>query len=347
MFTDTNDFGEAFKRVQRDLSAYYLLGYSSTNTVKDGKFRRITVRLTPKLNARVEARPGYYADRSLEYTNRRDREAQLTDQMAAALSSTDVPMVVGTGWFRQSADKLLHPNRAGHPRVFGPCSRGRQVGHARRPGRRSRRAGANDRRTSKTRSRCHQAVRETLAGRQVLYQTGVTLPPGRFSVKVVVRENTGGGIGSFEAPILVPQLRDNTMKVSSVVMSTQVQKGAAGKTDNPLMRDGVQLLPNLTRVVTRNQSVYFYYEVYDPALVEQAPHLRTSMAFFRGGVKVFETPMVERVVVDEPSRHAVVFQFEVPASSFKPGTYTCQINIIDTVATRASFPRLSFVVRDY
>ena len=44
-FTDTNDFGDAFKRVQRDLAAYYLLGYSSTNPAKDGKFRRIQVRL--------------------------------------------------------------------------------------------------------------------------------------------------------------------------------------------------------------------------------------------------------------------------------------------------------------
>ena len=33
---------------------------------------------------------------------------------------------------------------------------------------------------------------ETLAGKQVFYQSGVTLPPGRFVVKVVVRENTGG-----------------------------------------------------------------------------------------------------------------------------------------------------------
>ena len=29
-FIDTNDFGPAFTRVQRDMSAYYLLGYSST-----------------------------------------------------------------------------------------------------------------------------------------------------------------------------------------------------------------------------------------------------------------------------------------------------------------------------
>ena len=38
-FLDTNDFGEAFARVQRDMSAYYLLGYASTNLAKDGRFR--------------------------------------------------------------------------------------------------------------------------------------------------------------------------------------------------------------------------------------------------------------------------------------------------------------------
>ena len=36
------------------------------------------------------------------------------------------------------------------------------------------------------------ATGRTLAGKQVLYQSGVTLPPGRFSVKVVVRENATG-----------------------------------------------------------------------------------------------------------------------------------------------------------
>ena len=75
------------------------------------------------------------------------------------------------------------------------------------------------------------------------------------------------------------------------------------------------------------------------------PDLRTSLAFYRGDVKVFETPLVERVVVDDTSRRAVVFQFQVPANQFMPGTYTCQVNIIDTVASRVAFPRLSFMVR--
>jgi hypothetical protein len=185
----------------------------------------------------------------------------------------------------------------------------------------------------------------TLAGRQVLYQSDVMLPPGRFTVKVVVRENASGAIGSFEAPIFVPPMRDQSMKVSSVVLATQVQPAPPNKTGSPLVRDGQQLLPNLTRVVNREQNIYFYYEVYDPALTAQVPDVRTSLAFYRGDVKVFETPLVEREVVDDAQRRAVVFQFQVPASQFTPGTYTCQVNIIDAVANRMAFPRLSFMVR--
>jgi VWFA-related protein len=352
-FTATNDFGDAFARVQGDLAAYYLLGYSSTNPTRDGKFRRITVRINrPEIKGmRVEARPGYYAGRSFANTSGRDREAQLDDQLQAAVSSTDVPMVVGTGYFRQQNtggprnERFYVPIAVAVPGFAVPVAekatevqldvkgevrdeQGRVIGRLRE--------------TIKVPS----GGAETLAGRQVFYQTGVSLPPGRFVVKVVLRENTGGGVGSFEAPIVVPQLNPESMKVSSVVMSTQVQKAAAGRSDNPLVRDGVQLLPNLTRAVGRNQKVYFYYEVYDPALSEQTPDLRTSLAFYRGGVKVFETPMVTRTAIDEPNRRAVVFQFEVPAEQFKPGTYTCQINIVDAIASTVAFPRVSFVVME-
>jgi len=341
-FTDVNDFGEAFKRVQRDLSAYYLIGYSSTNPAKDGRYRRIQVRVNRR-NARVEARNGYYAERDFANTNRRDREAQLEEQLTAAVSSTDVPMIVGTGVFRQTPDRFHVPIAVAIPGSAVPVppdstkitidvrgvirdEQGRSVGRLRETIEVPAGGGA------------------TLAGKQVLYQSDVMLPPGRFSVKVVVRENFSGAIGSFEAPILVPQMRDG-MKVSSVVLSTQLQPAPANRSGNPLVRDGQQLLPNLTRVVNRTQSIYFYYEVYDPALVEQMADLRTSLAFYRGDVKVFETPLVERNVVDEAQRRAVVFQFQVPANQFTPGTYTCQVNIIDAVANRIAFPRLSFMVR--
>ena len=344
-FTDSNDFGEAFARAQRDLSAYYLIGYGSTNNTKDGRFRKIEVKVNRR-SVRIEARSGYYAERDFAHTNRQDREGTLDEQLAAAVSLTDLPLVVGTGWFRQEANRFYVPIALAVPGSAVPPpttptaakvsfdvrglvrdEQGRTVGRLRDtldvP------AGDNG----------------SLAGRLVLYQSGVTLPPGRFSVKVVVRENSTGTIGSFEAPITVPQLRDAGMKVSPPVLSTQLQPAGRERTANPLVRDGLQLLPNLTRAVARNQNLYFYFEVYDPALADAAPDVRTSLAFYRGNVKVYETPVVERTVIDDPVRKAVLFQLEVPASAFTPGTYTCQVNVIDAVAGKVAFPRLVFQVR--
>ena len=344
-FTDSNDFGEAFARVQRDMSAYYLLGYSSTNATKDGRFRRIQVRVK-RDGFKIEARAGYYADRDFTHTSRTDREAQLEEQLFAAMSPTDLPVLVTGSWFRLAADRYYVPIALTVPGSAVPVAndkdpvtldvlgvvrdeRGFPVGRFRET------------------LKLPPGTGTTLAGKQILYQSGVTLPPGRFAVKVVVRENTSGTMGSFESPVVVPELKQAALRVSSVILSTQLQPVAAkAKSMNPLVRDGVQLLPNLTHVVGRDQKLYFYYEVYDPGQANgAAAQLRTSLAFYRGKVKVFETPVVEKTTVDAPDRHAALFQFEVPASEFKPGLYTCQINIIDTITGRFEFPRMLFVVR--
>ena len=156
----------------------------------------------------------------------------LDDQLQAAVSSTDVPMVLGTGYFRQQGNEGQRNNNGNNDRFYVPIAlavpgfavpvaekatevqldvkgevrdeQGRVIGRLRE--------------TIKVPS----GGAETLAGKQVFYQSGVSLPPGRFVAKVVVRENTGGGFGSFEAPIIVPQLDPKQMKVSSVVMQPEV-----------------------------------------------------------------------------------------------------------------------------
>jgi len=154
-------------------------------------------------------------------------------------------------------------------------------------------------------------------------------------------------MGSFESGVFVPDLRQAPVKVSSVTLSTQIRPSVGQqRSDNPLVREGVELLPSLSHVVDRNQKMYFYYEVYEPqASPGGSAMLKTSLAFYRGSVKVFETPLIERSSLDVADRRAALFQFEVPADAFKPGLYTCQVNIIDDVAGRFAFPRLALYVR--
>lgn len=341
-FTDSNDLSRVFTQVQRDISGYYLLGYSSTNTTQDGRFRGVQVRLKRK-DLRVEARSGYYAERDFAHTGRGDRETQLGNELDAAVSKTDVPVLVATGWFRLAADRYYVPIAVAVPgSAVPPGDTGEATVDV---------LGRVRDEQGRTISRLRETLKipaggGSLAAKQVLYQSGVTLPPGRYLVKVVVRENTTGGTGSFEVPMFVPELKQASVKVSSVVLSTQLQAWTKGRTDNPLVRGGMQLLPNLTHVVGTSQKLYFYYEVYDPAASDGVvPLIRTSLAFYRGKVKVFETPVVERTAIDVPDRRAALFQFELPANSLSAGLYTCQINIVDAVSSKFSFPRLTLLVR--
>jgi VWFA-related protein len=343
VFTDSNDFGDAFTRVQRDMAAYYLIGYSSMNAVRDGRFRRIQVRVKRE-DVRVEARAGYFADRDFAHTSRTDRESQLEEQLFSPVSTTDLPVIVTGGWFRLAADRYYVPISVGVPGAAVTVATGKDEVSLDVLGLVRDEQGRPVGRIRET-MRLPAGGGTSLRGKQVLYQSGVTLPPGRFFVKVVVRENSGGTVGSFETLLVVPELKQAALKVSSIVLSTQLQP-AAKRSDSPLVRGGLQLLPNLTHVVARDQKLYFYYEVYDPQASEgAAPQLRTSLAFYRGRVKVYETPVVERTRVDAPDRRAAVFQFEVPPDAFTAGLYTCQINIIDAVAGRFAFPRLALYVR--
>lgn len=55
-----NDLARGMRRVADEARNFYLLGYSSTNTKRDGKFRKISVSVT-RPGLKVRARRGYYA----------------------------------------------------------------------------------------------------------------------------------------------------------------------------------------------------------------------------------------------------------------------------------------------
>jgi hypothetical protein len=402
-YLDANDFAPAFTRVQKDISGYYLLGYESTNTARDGKYRRIGVRLKgapASLGYTVKARAGYYAGTDFAHLGKEDRERALEDQISSAISSTDLPVVASISWFRTASGKFYVPVSIAIPGEF------LHLPEVKTPPP----SGAADKRTTSLdllgaiideQGRSVGKIRDTMqftaeqlaaiGEKSVQYQSGVTnLPSGHFKVKVAVRENTNGIMGTFEFPITIPDLKSQTVRVSPIVLSTQLRAAAFGGfpgggrgggppggfpggdfpgggfpgggppmdlasrgggafarfTDNPLVRNGQEIVQSLTHTVTQGEPLYVYFEVYDPALdpADNLPQLRTSLAFYRGRVKVFETPVVDHVAIDASERHASIFQFQIPSQDLKPGLYTCQVNLADEVSGKFTFARLAVYV---
>jgi VWFA-related protein len=348
-FFDTNGFGKVFDRIIEDTSAYYVLGYSSTNPARDGRYRRIKVAVR-RPDVKLEHRAGYYAARDFAHSTREDREQQLEDQLASDLSATDLSTYAATGYFRVAENRFFVPVSVVVPGYQVPLGR------------------ATDRRkatidvlgvVTDARQRPVARIRDTmklsadpaadLARKTLQYETGVELPPGSYRLKVVVRENINGAFGSYEHQIVVPDLTHPGLKTSSVVIGTQLLTGARADQRNPLVRPAGELVPNITRVVSAAQHLYFYYEVYDPARRSTSQpmpvKLVTSIAFFRGRARAFETAPVETTELAPPDHRKAVFQFDLPAGSLRPGLYTCQVNIVDDVAGAFAFPRMQLYVK--
>jgi VWFA-related protein len=350
-FLDTNDFAPAFTKVHEDTSFYYLLGYISTNAQKDGRYRRITVRLNrPDLrDPKLDFRKGYYAAADFQHATKESREQQLQEQLTSDVPTSDFPVYVSTGYFRLADNRYFVPISVVVPGSQIPFTRASEQDRAtldllavmRDEGKRP---FGTIRDTVKLAVNTSQEVQR----KNVQYDAAFLLPPGKYTVKFVVRENQTGRVGSFEAVVNVPDLKAAPVKVSSVILSNQKQP--AKQKNHPLVREGSEIVPNVTHVFSSGQHLYFYYEVYDPAKPDNtaektAARVLTNVAFYKGAVKAYETPLVEADQVNVPERKATAFELDVPLGELKPGFYTCQINIVDDAAGKFVFPRLALLVR--
>jgi len=367
-YLDSNDFSRVFRGVQQDMEMYYLLGYHSTNPARDGKFRRITVRVN-RPGMKLEYRKGYYAAADFKHSNKEDRERQLQEELASELPSTDLPLYLATGYFRLADNRYYVPISLIVPGSAIPFSRNRDQDKATldvlglvTDEKKFPAGGIRD--TVKLAVNAANEVQR----KNVQYDNGLTLPPGKYHLKIVVRENENGQMGAFETDFTIPDLKSAPLKMSSIVMASQLEPaGKRANLNDPLLRNGSQIVPSVTRVFSSGQHLYLYYEIYDPAhnrsTAENAPDRRrpsasnsggntkdavrllSNVAFFKGNVKAYETSLTEVHEISIPNRHAAVFQLDVPLSELKPGFYTCQINVIDDAAGHFVFPRLAMLVR--
>ena len=107
----------------------------------------------------------------------------------------------------------------------------------------------------------------------------------------------------------------------------------------------MQIVPNVTHVVGRNQKLFFYFEVYEPAVADRCPDVRASLAFLSRQDQGAGDPGRRARGARRSGPQGRAFRLEVPADAFKPGLYTCQVNVIDAAAGKFVFPRLAMLVR--
>jgi VWFA-related protein len=351
-FLDSNDFAPAFAQVQKDTSAYYAIGFHSSNPARDGKYRKLTIRVD-RPGIKLEYRPGYYAPADFRHSGKEDREQELEDQLASDLPATDIPVYLDAMYFMLDANRFYVPVSLLVPGSQIPFVKGGDkdkatldilgevIDEVKRP-------------VGRVRETIKLNLEQSLQARQknIQYTTSFNLPPGKYDVKFVVRENQTGRMGSFEATITLPDLKKAPLKLSSVVLASMRQPS---KKQDPLVRGGEEYVPNISHVFRQDQHMYLLYEVYDPAREKPAENqakgarhgidMLSSLELIQGSTLAYQSPQVQARQVNVEGRDAVAFELDVPLAGLKPGSYICQLNVVDDAAGSFAFPRFAVLVR--
>jgi VWFA-related protein len=356
---NNNDLSMGVSAAANAVTGYYMIGYYATNLAKDGKFRRVKVTLagTQWADADVSYRPGYYGAKVWEKFNAYDKERHLEEALRLEDPITEIPIAVEVNYFQVSSAEYFVPISVRMP--GSELARPRPAGDTKAVI--DMLAEIKDEygvtmRNSRDRIefKLGSAAAIEAARRPIQYEAGFSVLPGNYVLKVLARDATTGRIGTFIHKFVVPNLdRERTrLPISTIVMSTQrvvpadtlytVEQKISATVANPLVHDGLKLIPSVTRTFNASLPLFVFLQAYERDAEAVRP-LIAFITFYKDGLKVFES---EAVGIDtwDPKTRALPIRLHVAAGTLEPGSYDCQVTVLDPATTKSAFWRAGVVI---
>ncbi len=365
-FLDANDLDRGITEAQRAISDYYVIGYYTSNSMRDGKFRRVKISLADNVEAKLDYRQGYYADKEFGKFNAVDKERQLEDALMLEDPITELSIAMEIDYFQLNRAEYFVPIVVKIP--------GRELALAKRGGAEHTlidfvgeikdMVGG----MTVTNVRDHvniklsDATAAELAHRPIEYDTGFTLLPGRYMIKFLARDDETGRIGSFQTTFVIPNLNkeEKRIPISSVVLSSQrverkqaIYDAAKAKERdkeeavNPLVQGDSKLVPSVTRVFNSGRNVFVYLQAYKaptPGAAGSAQPLLAFVSLYSAGKETYKTAPIT-VQPNAATRLGVTpLSFDFGIQQLKPGQYECQVTVLDPATLKAAFWRAPIVI---
>jgi VWFA-related protein len=324
---NTNDLASGIRRIADESRHYYLLGYTPTNTKRDGAFRKIEVEVRGERLA-VRARKGYHAAREGEQAaGRRGRDADIQQALDAAHPLPGVPLRMTAYVLEETAPgkaKVVVVTDVDVRELAFKESEGRLVDtlefllavvrHE---------TGEYFRYDEKADMKLLPATRERLASTGYPIVRDLELTPGAYRSKIVVRDKASGTIGSVTHEFEVPDL--SQWRISTPVLSDALDQGE-GRNQRP------RAALSARRVFVPGEPFFCEFAVHgaakDPATGR--PRVMSGHALQDGrGSTLF---VVEPTTISPSSSGAVVRLIGLATAGLPPGDYALNLFVQDQVS---------------
>lgn len=342
---NTNDVERGILRVSAESQAYYLVGYTPSNPTRDGKYRRLEVRLAraKAKGLRLRARRGYYAPRDEQAPAAKpDRDPEIGRALDSPFERREVPLRVAAYAFDEALSQRTTVMVATEIDV-------RDVAFRHEDGRfkgelaflleaQHRETGEMYREDQKIEMALLPETKQSLTGSGYLVSRELTLPPGGFQVKIVVRDLGTGRIGSVIHDFEVPEA--STFRLTSPLLADTLEQRPADDKRPP--RPVLQV----RRSFASGSRLYVQYSVLgaakDPAT--RMPKVSGGYEIRRGDGSLLRAGAATRI--QPTSLGALIRLHGLSLEGTPAGEYELVLQVRDEIASRSVEVREPFQVEE-
>jgi len=355
---DYNDLTKGIVQAADAVDSYYIIGYHTSHDAKDGKYRRITITLANRPEAELAYSPGYFADKDYTKFSASERDRQLEEAFMADDPVTEITLALELNYFQLNRAEYFIPVSVKIP--------GSELEFAKKRGAartmldiiaeiKDDNGYTQQNIRDKLDFELSNRAVDQLASSPIQYETGFTLLPGKYVVKLLVRDTVTGRIGTYQSPFVIPNLEreEKRLPIITVVLGSQlvkqgdelhtVKKAEAAQAASPLMFGDQKLTPSVTRVFSKTKDLYVFLQAYERKYETMQP-LVAYVTFYRGEEKAFETMPLAITEGIDPKSKAIPMRFTVPLQNLPTGRYDVQVSVLEPQGQKAAFWQAPIVV---
>jgi VWFA-related protein len=344
-FVNSNDLGEAFDRVVRDNSSYYMLGYYPTNEKRDNRFRRIEVRLN-KPGLQVRARKGYVSPAKNDQAVRRLAKLEGSPELADALNRP-IPTSGLTLHANTASFKGVAPNTSVAVTILVD---GSGFTFAEKDGWIEDKlevsvSAIDGKGVIRGNEHFDMNIRVRSENRAILTATGfraiskIDVPPGKYNLRIGARESGGGALGTILTDLEVPDLVTSPLGMSGLMLSS-VDTGGVPTGRAEQLKSRLPIVPSTTREFRSSDELVMFAEVYDNERVK--PHTVDVTTTILGAdrSKPISRSQEQRSSA-ELAANGGTFSYaaQIPLKELKPGVYSVRFEASSRLNSEASVAR--------
>ena len=328
LFDSTNNLRHGFERIETDLRNYYLVGYTPSNDVYDGRFRTMEVKVK-RPGVTVASRKGYFAVRNAGGGSTNSWEAPALGELERKPVSNAFPVRAAALLFPERDRPGLIPvvvalNTA--PLTFQPSPDGKTY-------------------TSdftvlvRFLDQQNQVVRKLSQHYEVngpaadiarakqgdvIFYREPELPAGVYTMEAIVYDAPSGKSSVRLSTVEVPRENATALRMSSLVLVKRSEKVPEKdrRAENPLLVKDVVLYPNLGEPVSKTaKELAFYFAAYP---VQGGPPPASSLELLLNDTPVARVPL-PMAAPDASGRIQQVGR--LPLDQIAPGAYELRVGV--------------------